>query len=434
MAEMCGRLLEHAVNSLCSSEAFLPEARLSKRVNEALGWMLATESATEATELIEWAHLMIAEARWVCVDDGAVAIERRDLMAALAYHHVAACRQAGVDAPAAARRVLEVQIALAGAGLEPGGAELSRWHAETFGEEWCAAYHDLIGERWASLTRIPDENLSLDQRRQQIWLTRQMERRADQQRIGDQLIAFKSRDLSEASAYLDLAQLCLRAGRFEEATEWAKQGSAVCCGRAGDELRGFLIDVCEQGGRGEEAVELLLQDFVARPRWWLYRQVKKLAMRLDQWPERREQVLEVLRQRPAAVGVSSAAKSKQRVQLDDPRDNSDLVGIWLAEGEVEAAWEAAVAGGCTDNLWLELAARRTRSFPTEALAVYKQLIARSLKRKDGYSARQAAKLLCKVRRLMRRLGRIDEFQDYERALRRHHGAQRNFKLVARFIP
>lgn len=107
--------------------------------------------------------------------------------------------------------------------------------------------------------------------------------------------------------------------------------------------------------------------------------------------------------------------------------NSDLVQNCLAAGNLEAAWQAAQAGGCSDALWLRLTSMRARQYPAESLIVYQRLIRRACDRKDGYSAQQAFKLLPIVRRLLQRLSRIEEFDEFVSSLVERYGHQRTFR-------
>jgi hypothetical protein len=49
--------------------------------------------------------------------------------------------------------------------------------------------------------------------------------------------------------------------------------------------------------------------------------------------------------------------------------HSQLVRIFLWEKKFEAAWNEATSGGCSNNLWLELAAKREQKHPEDALEI-----------------------------------------------------------------
>lgn len=57
-----------------------------------------------------------------------------------------------------------------------------------------------------------------------------------------------------------------------------------------------------------------------------------------------------------------------------PVDHSELVRIFLWEGNVEAAWREAKEGGCSNELWLELATGREENHPEDSLSIYEARI------------------------------------------------------------
>jgi hypothetical protein len=132
-------------------------------------------------------------------------------------------------------------------------------------------------------------------------------------------------------------------------------------------------------GQTEESVERLWQEFTASPTLSRFERLKECAMSSAQWPEWRERVFEYSR----------------RCDVED-------------------------------DLSLKLAAMRVRTVPAEALAIYQRLIRKLLSHKDRYSAGQARRLLRKASRLMKRLGREEEYEKFIEELIRAFGSQRNF--------
>lgn len=169
-----------------------------------------------------------------------------------------------------------------------------------FDDDWGATYQSLIEERWRRLSQIDDERLGLAQRRQLTWLARQMEGRAE---------------------------------RIEG----------------------------EPGGRSEEFVEQLWREFTASPTPGLFERLKECALRLDQWPQWRASAFEFLRRRANESTGSPAKKRSSLASAVSSAYNSERVRIWLAEGEVEEAYRAAVDGDCADaRRQRTIAARRKR--------------------------------------------------------------------------
>jgi hypothetical protein len=227
----------------------------------------------------------------------------------------------------------------------------------------------LVEKYWKKLSQIDDERLSLARRRQLAWLAQRVDVREG--KITDRLVA----------------------------------------------------------GYAEESVERLWREFTASPTHSRFERLKEWARSTAQRPEWRERVFEYLRQRLAESAKPPTRKKRPGAGIGKSEDNSESVRIWLAEGEVEEALRAAKARDCADDLWLKMAALRIRIDPAEALAIYQRLIRKSLSRKDRYSAEQARKLLRKTQRLMRRLGREKEYEEFVVELGREFTSQRNFASV-----
>jgi uncharacterized Zn finger protein len=102
------------------------------------------------------------------------------------------------------------------------------------------------------------------------------------------------------------------------------------------------------------------------------------------------------------------------------------VRIFLWEKDEEAAWQEAKTGGCSNDLWLQLATKREKAHPEDALPIYQSQIEPALAGKNNQAYRAAVGLLRKVRGLMVRLGREAEFARNLEAIRAAHKPKRNF--------
>jgi uncharacterized Zn finger protein len=102
------------------------------------------------------------------------------------------------------------------------------------------------------------------------------------------------------------------------------------------------------------------------------------------------------------------------------------VKILLWEKDAEAAWREARDGGCSSDLWLELAARREKDHPEDALPIYLGRIEPTLAQKHNEAYKDAVGLLRKIGGLMARLGRGEEFVGYLASIRADHKPKRNF--------
>ena len=100
--------------------------------------------------------------------------------------------------------------------------------------------------------------------------------------------------------------------------------------------------------------------------------------------------------------------------------------IFLWKKNLDAAWTEAKAGGCAPELWLDLAAKREKDHPEDALEAYRAQVEPTLAQKNNDAYRQAIGLLRKMRGLLVRLSREAEFGEYLAALRSAHKPKRNF--------
>ena len=85
----------------------------------------------------------------------------------------------------------------------------------------------------------------------------------------------------------------------------------------------------------------------------------------------------------------------------------------------------AVAGDCSDELWLELAGKREADHPRDVLSVYRGVAERRIAQKDNAAYRQAVEVLGRLRAVTERLGELGEFDTYIGALRAAHRPKRN---------
>jgi uncharacterized Zn finger protein len=108
------------------------------------------------------------------------------------------------------------------------------------------------------------------------------------------------------------------------------------------------------------------------------------------------------------------------------------VRVFLWEKDVEAAWREAQEGGCANDLWMALAAKREKDHPEDVLPIYQRQVESTLDQKNNEAYRAAIGLLRKVRGLMVRLKREADFALYLESVRAAHKPKRNFmKLLER---
>ena len=242
-----------------------------------------------------------------------------------------------------------------------------------------------------------------------------MERVARSEGDIDSLIAVKQRDLSSAHDYLALADLHLSAGRPEEAVRWAGSGvEAYPDGAGSSGLNDFLVTVYAKLGRHEASLALLWKGFTEAGGTEEFHKLKEYVQQKDAaaWPGWRERVLKHLR----GSGTKAAAGT----------DRNLLIEVLLEEGLDEEAWAEARTGGCRSGLWLEVAARRERTHPADALKVYQEQLGPIIARSDQQAYREAVTLLIRIGSLLDQLGRADDFGTYRAEVRAANRQKRSF--------
>jgi uncharacterized Zn finger protein len=106
-------------------------------------------------------------------------------------------------------------------------------------------------------------------------------------------------------------------------------------------------------------------------------------------------------------------------------DRSELVRILLWEGEVETAWQEAQTGGCSKDLWMQLAAAREQDHPEDSLLIYRRRIEPLIEPVTNGNYDEPIRLIAKVGELLKRLGREQEFRDYVQHIRTTYKRKRN---------
>lgn len=101
-----------------------------------------------------------------------------------------------------------------------------------------------------------------------------------------------------------------------------------------------------------------------------------------------------------------------------------MVEVLLWEGDTDAAWQAAMDGGCRDDVWLRLARDRADSHPDDALPILLAAADQAIVHKNRDAYRTAARLLLEAGRLSTRCDRADDFRSHLAALRTTHRAKR----------
>jgi uncharacterized Zn finger protein len=378
--------------------------------------------ADEVIELAEHALEAVEEAMG-SVDDsdgnmGSILERLQDL------HH-RACKKAKPDPEALARRLFEWELRT-DYDTFYGATEI---YADVLGRKGLAVYRTLAEAEWAKVPALGPGRDDPEKYAKRFRITHIMETLARQTGDVEAVVAVKNRDLSLAYHYLQIAEIYKNARKHDLAMEWAERGIKAFPERTDSRLRDFLAQEYHRRKRHDEAMALIWAEFTESSSLEQYKKLKDHAQRIEQWESWREKALDYLR---SEIARAKDQRHKNRWPWYHHADHSDLVRMFLWEKDEQAAWREAQEGGCSNDLWLELAAKRDKDHPEDALPIYQRQIEPTLNQKNNQAYEETISLLRKVRELMVRLERKDEFTNYLANIRATHKPKRNFmKLLER---
>lgn len=424
------RLLEFAAQTAATTEdaaalsstlPISPIFPIFMDVETALAGLLEEGFADQAARLIEDAPVFQLFGQTAGPAAGRTEAEERLIGLLLAYHRKS-WRQMGIAPEAIARRLLDWQLRCGAAAR----GELTDSYADLLGRQGRKVYQQLAQAEWQRLHADGNAH-SAEQRERCARLAALIEHSANKRGDIAALIAIKSRHPSDAGGYLEIARLCRRMGDDAQAAEWARRGAQQLPAFEAVELNEFLAELHEARGDWKEALASRFAQFQARPSLRDYQKIADCARRAGEWALWRERALSVLQRANDPAETSRPANARASVL-------SVLVSILLWENEDEAAWQAARQAqpdSCSDDLWQEIAQRRAKEYPEDALLIYKRLVAKYASRKNRYSYEMAVKTLRRIGRLLSRRKRQEEFVPYVESLCRQHRYQHAFIKMLR---
>lgn len=388
------------------------------RVDDAIDSVAAVLSSGRAPEAIELAEHFLEALEEVggMVDDSdgglGLALDRLQSL------HRDACEQAEVDPAALAERLFEQMLA---SEWELFYDAVSDYEA-VLGEPGLARYAELARAEWEKLPeRGPGAAREYGGLR--FRLEHAMEQLAERDGTLEELTGIMSRDLSSPYRFLRIAEACRAHGAEDAALEWAERGMAAFPERPDSRLVEFVADAYRRRGRAAEAVELVWALFAERPDAGGFEQLKPYAEAAGEWPQRRQRALELVRKR---IEAAESEARRRGYGWSPYRDHSELVEIFLSEGDLEAALSEAREGGCSEPLAFTLAERLEPDRPTDALELYRERIEPTIQGKRKSDYREAVALIGKVGELLARLGREAELPDLVGEIRATHRRKRSF--------
>jgi uncharacterized Zn finger protein len=379
----------------------------------------AQANPAAAIELVEHAIWQVEDAIQSVDDSDGLTGE---ILQRLQEIHFDACEQAHPDPAALAQRLYEGEMRTDFDAFH-GAVET---YAELLGEAGLAEYRRLAGAAWDRLPALGPGERDANTGTRRWTLASIMERLAKLTGSLEELVAVHSRDLSGPHAFLKIAEIYREAGERDRAMEWVRRGLDAFPSLANEPLRVFLADEHHRRGEHEQAMELVWPVFQHRPYLAEYQLLKQHADKSGVWASWRERALtrmhEHARQRTAGM-----------IHLPgrEPDERSELVRVYLWERDGEAAWREAQEGGCSADLWLQLARSREAEHPADALAVYRTQVDHILITTGDRAYTEAVKLLPRVRETMGRVG--EDFSVYLTGLRTTYKRRRKLmEMIDRF--
>ena len=300
-------------------------------------------------------------------------------------------------------------------------------YADVLGEAGLAEYRRLAEAQWHEMPQLDPGQESAAYEHPRFRLTAIMEALARASGDVEALVAVMSRNLSSPYQYLEIAEAYKKAGRVEKALAWAERGVETFPASQDDRVRDFLALEYSRLGRHHDALAMVWQTFLCSPDVPSYESVKAHADQVGEWPHWRGEAVDHLESlRDARASRPRLATSGLRPPaFPMPDYSSQLVGFYLWEEDVEAAWAEACEHGCPRWQWLDLAHVRETTHPEGSLPIYQAEVF-SLVRATGGSYREPFEFVKRIRALFSRMGQEDQFQTYVAELRREFSRKRNF--------
>ena len=109
-----------------------------------------------------------------------------------------------------------------------------------------------------------------------------------------------------------------------------------------------------------------------------------------------------------------------------PGVRSDLIRLYLWEGNLDLAWREAKARPCGSDLLLELAQLREKDHPADAIHVYMTFVEPLIEKKNNHSYTEALSYLTRIGVLKVRMGLMADFRAYLDSLREKHPTKKSF--------
>jgi uncharacterized Zn finger protein len=332
--------------------------------------------------------------------------------------HLSACRAIKPNPRALAKFLFEWEIRSSSEIF----LDAAETYADVLGKVGLSEYRRLAESKWAKVPPLIPGQEDPERYGGRWRITRVMGTLAKQNGDIDALVAVKSRDLSAAFSFLEIAQIYNAVGKAESALEWAERGARAFPLHTDGRLREFLTEEYHRRGRHDEAIAMRWTSFREHPGLKAYQRLHRSALQGKQWPQWREKAIALLFE-----DIEGKKKRTPRGSWGPPVrvDHSNLVEIYLWEKDIEAAWKEAKTGGCHNALWIRIAEAREKDHPGDAIAVYNEQLRPALKWAQQNAYEEVVEILGKIGKLQVRVGKQTEFASLIQSIRVQYKPRRN---------
>lgn len=398
-------------------------------VLDQLRGMLSPKHAADIVDLTEYGMELWEEAIELIDDsDGCMGIIWEELHEL----HLAACGLAKPDPQELAERLASRAIDSSW-DMFGGGYEM---YWDILGDSGRARYREIVEEAWKSLPPLKEGQEDPERYGSTGRLERMMLAFAKEDGDLDLIIRILSRDLSSPYQYLRIAERCRKARKYRLAREWAEKGLTVFPKKPDSRLRIFLAEEYLRAKRPDAALAMVWQNFDERQSLATYKELAEFAKKLKQWEAWRGKAFDTMRatflEKLATYQRECGKSSRRQWCPPSPPDNSLMVEILLWEKRNEEAWDEARETGCSESLWLELARRREKEHPEDAIEIYKRQVVPLVERTDNRSYEEAVGFLDRIYHLSEQASKLDDFCQWLVQLKYQFKRKRNFiKYVER---
>jgi len=216
----------------------------------------------------------------------------------------------------------------------------------------------------------------------------------------ERIVSLLGGDLRSPHQFIRVADAMLELGRGDDALAWAKRGIESTNGWQVAKLYDIGAGVLVERGDESGVLDLRREQHRRMPSSTSYALLQQAASSIGEW----------------------------ELELTDARsilaasDLGGLVDALVADGDIDAAWDAATTDATDfgDARWARLAGARESTDPAAALDVYLRLIGSTLRTANRRAYRSAARQLKRAQKTADAAGLSEEFDEHLAALREQH--------------